>query len=113
MSNLNVALQFEDGVTRFISVIQGETLSDAAYRQKSIFLWTVVMELAERVVQVSGSRSAVRLISYAEAFPQGGFEDMRRRVPDITKIRGYIDWEPQVQLDEIIRRVIDYYSVRS
>ena len=34
MSNLNVALQFEDGVTRFISVVQGETLSDAAYRQK-------------------------------------------------------------------------------
>ncbi|CAB1211924.1 benzoate 1,2-dioxygenase electron transfer component BenC [Acinetobacter bouvetii] len=34
MSNLNVALQFEDGVTRFISVAQGETLSDAAYRQK-------------------------------------------------------------------------------
>ncbi|TCB50691.1 2Fe-2S iron-sulfur cluster binding domain-containing protein [Acinetobacter sp. ANC 4779] len=34
MSNLNVALQFEDGVTRFINVVQGETLSDAAYRQK-------------------------------------------------------------------------------
>lgn len=34
MSNLNVALQFEDGVTRFISVAEGETLSDAAYRQK-------------------------------------------------------------------------------
>ncbi|MGV8004848.1 2Fe-2S iron-sulfur cluster-binding protein [Photorhabdus temperata subsp. temperata] len=34
MSNHNVALQFEDGVTRFISVSQGETLSDAAYRQK-------------------------------------------------------------------------------
>ena len=34
MSNHNVALQFEDGVTRFISVTQGETLSDAAYRQK-------------------------------------------------------------------------------
>ena len=34
MSNYNVALQFEDGVTRFITVTQGETLSDAAYRQK-------------------------------------------------------------------------------
>ena len=34
MSNHNVALQFEDGVTRFISVSDGETLSDAAYRQK-------------------------------------------------------------------------------
>ncbi len=36
MSNHNVALQFEDGV-RFINVAQGETLSDAAYRQKLIF----------------------------------------------------------------------------
>ena len=34
MSNHNIALQFEDGVTRFISVTQGESLSDAAYRQK-------------------------------------------------------------------------------
>ena len=34
MSNHNVALQFEDGVTRFITVTQGESLSDAAYRQK-------------------------------------------------------------------------------
>lgn len=34
MSNHNIALQFEDGVTRFITVTQGETLSDAAYRQK-------------------------------------------------------------------------------
>lgn len=47
MSNLNVALQFEDGVTRFISVVQGETLSDAAYRQKSIFRWTAEMVHAE------------------------------------------------------------------
>ena len=38
MSNHNIALQFEDGVTRFINVAQGETLSDAAYRQKLIFL---------------------------------------------------------------------------
>lgn len=43
MSNHNVALQFEDGVTRFINVAQGETLSDAAYRQKLIFLWIAVM----------------------------------------------------------------------
>lgn len=43
MSNHNIALQFEDGVTRFINVAQGETLSDAAYRQKLIFLWIAVM----------------------------------------------------------------------
>ncbi len=42
MSNHNIALQFEDGVTRFINVAQGETLSDAAYRQKINILWIAV-----------------------------------------------------------------------
>lgn len=49
MSNHNVALQFEDGVTRFINVAQGETLSDAAYRQKLIFLWIAVTVHVELV----------------------------------------------------------------
>lgn len=51
MSNHNVALQFEDGVTRFISVSDGETLSDAAYRQKINIPLTAVMVLVERVVR--------------------------------------------------------------
>ena len=59
--------------------------------------------LAERVVQVSGSRSAVRLISYAEAFPQGGFEDMRRRVPDVTRLKALTGWRPTLNLDATIR----------
>lgn len=52
MSNHNVALQFEDGVTRFINVAQGETLSDAAYRQKLIFLWIAVMVHVELAVHL-------------------------------------------------------------
>jgi UDP-glucose 4-epimerase len=59
--------------------------------------------LAERVVQVSGSRSSVRLISYAEAFPQGGFEDMRRRVPDVTRLKALTGWRPTLNLDATIR----------
>jgi hypothetical protein len=34
---------------------------------------------------------------------------MPRRVPDISKICSYIQWEPRIQLDEIIKRVVDYY----
>jgi UDP-glucose 4-epimerase len=59
--------------------------------------------LAERVVQVSGSCSAVRLISYAEAFPQGGFEDMRRRVPDVTRLKALTGWRQTLNLDATIR----------
>ena len=41
---------------------------------------------AERVISAAGSRSPVKLIPYSQAFPAGGFEDMRRRVPDVSKL---------------------------
>jgi UDP-glucose 4-epimerase len=59
--------------------------------------------LAERVVRVTGSRSPVRLIPYAEAFPQGGFEDMRRRVPDVTRLQTLTGWKQTLDLDATIR----------
>lgn len=59
--------------------------------------------LAERVVQVSGSRAPVRLVPYAEAFPQGGFEDMRRRVPDVTRLHTLTGWRQTLDLDATIR----------
>jgi len=59
--------------------------------------------LAERVVQIAGSRSQVRLVPYAEAFPQGGFEDMRRRVPDVTRLKTLTPWHQTLDLDATIR----------
>jgi UDP-glucose 4-epimerase len=59
--------------------------------------------LAERVVQVAASTSAVRLIPYAEAFPQGGFEDMRRRVPDVTRLQTLTGWKQTLDLAATIR----------
>ncbi|HEX3132491.1 MAG TPA: NAD-dependent epimerase/dehydratase family protein [Planctomycetota bacterium] len=59
--------------------------------------------LAERVVQIAASKSTVRLIPYAEAFPQGGFEDMRRRVPDVTRLRTLTSWTQTLDLDATIR----------
>ncbi len=60
-------------------------------------------DLAERVVRSAGSRSPVRLIPYAEAFPQGGFEDMRRRVPDVTRLQTLTGWKQTLDLDATIR----------
>jgi UDP-glucose 4-epimerase len=69
-----------------------------------------IMALAERVRALTGTRSAIRFVPYDEAYEEG-FEDMPRRVPDITKIKELIGFEPRVPLDETIRRVVDYMSV--
>jgi UDP-glucose 4-epimerase len=69
-----------------------------------------IMELAERVKAKTGSASEIKLIPYDQAY-EYGFEDMRRRVPDITKIGGMIGYKPTVQLDEILDRVIAHMKV--
>jgi UDP-glucose 4-epimerase len=70
-----------------------------------------IRQLAERVKELTRSTSPIVLIPYDEAY-ESGFEDMPRRVPDIGRIRELIGYEPQVQLDEILRSVIAYFAER-
>lgn len=65
-------------------------------------------ELAGRVIRAAGSSSTVKYIPYEEAYEEG-FDEMPRRVPDISKIRRLIKFQPTFSLDETIRSVIDYY----
>ena len=62
-------------------------------------------ELASRVKQITGSSSPIVTIPYDQAY-EAGFEDMPRRVPDISKIRALVGYEPTVELDDILIRVI-------
>ena len=64
--------------------------------------------LAERVRSLAGSSSPIVTIPYAQAY-EAGFEDMPRRVPDISKIRSLVGYEPTVGLDEILTRVVEYF----
>ncbi|MEW5983835.1 MAG: GDP-mannose 4,6-dehydratase [Acidobacteriota bacterium] len=61
--------------------------------------------LAERVKAITGSPSRIEVVPYDEAY-EAGFEDMRRRVPDISRVRSLIGYEPRVSLDEILRRMV-------
>ena len=67
-------------------------------------------DLAQKVRALTGSRSPIHFVPYDEAY-EAGFEDMPRRVPDITKVRELIGFEPRVPLDEIIRRVVQHTTV--
>ncbi len=66
-----------------------------------------IIELAERVRARAGSSSPIQLISYEQAY-EVGFEDFRRRVPSLEKIRHTIEWEPTTSLDETIEQMIAY-----
>jgi UDP-glucose 4-epimerase len=63
-------------------------------------------QLAERVRDLSGSKSVIKHIPYDEAY-ESGFEDMPRRVPDLTRVKGLIGYEPKHDLDDILVQVID------
>ena len=66
-----------------------------------------VLETADATADTSGSNDdRIVLVPYDEAY-EAGFEDMRRRVPDISKIKAVTGWEPAVMLDETLRRVVD------
>jgi UDP-glucose 4-epimerase len=63
-----------------------------------------IKELATKVIERTNSKSTIKHIPYTEAYP-AGFEDMQRRVPDITKIKKAVDWQPTHTLDSIIDSV--------
>jgi UDP-glucose 4-epimerase len=63
--------------------------------------------LAERVIQMTGSRSAIEHVPYSQAYGEG-FEDMERRVPDISKARQWFGYAPKRSLDSLVQSVIEY-----
>lgn len=65
-----------------------------------------ILELAERVRGACGSESEIRYVPYEEAY-EAGFEDMRRRIPDTSKVEDLIGWRPTRTLDEILADVIE------
>ena len=67
--------------------------------------------LAQRVKTLSDSRSPIQFIPYDEAY-EAGFEDMPRRVPDISKVHGLVGYQPRLGLDDIIRTVIEHIRQR-
>jgi UDP-glucose 4-epimerase len=65
-------------------------------------------DLAARIKTLTASTSEIVCVPYEQAY-EAGFEDMPRRVPDISKIRALVGYEPTVALDEILHRVIEYF----
>ena len=70
-----------------------------------------IIELANRIKELTKSESEIVMIPYDEAYEEG-FEDMPRRVPDISKVGALVGFKPLMKLDGILKTVIDYQSGR-
>ena len=69
-----------------------------------------ILELAQRIRDRADSASEIEMVPYDQAYEQPGFEDFRRRVPCIKKIREAIGWQPSTSLNETIDQIIAYYQ---
>jgi UDP-glucose 4-epimerase len=66
-----------------------------------------IASLAEKVIAQAKSNSKIQFIPYEQAFPDGGFEDMMRRVPSLERIKSLTGWSPIMKLNDIIRDVLE------
>lgn len=71
-----------------------------------------ILQLAEKIRAMTGSSSKIVMVPYEKAY-EPGFEDMLRRQPDLSKIRGLIGYEPTRHLDDILRSIIEFHRTNS
>lgn len=68
-----------------------------------------ILDLAKKVKEMTGSKAEIVFVPYEKAYEEG-FEDMPRRVPDISKIQELIGYKPSLTLEQTLQRVIDFFS---
>lgn len=71
-----------------------------------------IIDLAEKIIRMTGSKSEIQLIPYEKAFAKD-FEDMQRRVPGIEKIKNLTGFEPETDLENILQNTINYFKIKS
>ncbi|MGH9460617.1 MAG: GDP-mannose 4,6-dehydratase [Vicinamibacteria bacterium] len=68
-----------------------------------------ILDLAKKIKEMTGSKAEIVFVPYEKAYEEG-FEDMPRRVPDISKIQKLIGYKPSLTLEQTLQRVIDFFS---
>jgi UDP-glucose 4-epimerase len=93
----------EDVVRAVLGVIADNTTIGQVFNVGGVGE-TTIQQLAERIISQTSSKSTISYTPYSEAYPPG-YEDMQRRVPDISKLQSCLSWEPEHNLESIISDV--------
>ena len=107
-SQSRVFCHVEDAVRAVLSLLESDsTIGD--YFNVGGVGETTIKELAQQIIKQTNSQSAIKFIPYSDAYP-AGFEDMQRRVPDVSKIKKVVGWSPTHTLDSIIDSVAHSFA---
>ena len=107
-SQSRVFCHVEDAVRAVISLLDSDsTIGD--YFNVGGVGETTIKELAQQIIKQTNSKSEIKFIPYSDAYP-AGFEDMQRRVPDVSKINKTVGWSPTHTLDSIIDSVAKSFA---
>jgi nucleoside-diphosphate-sugar epimerase len=98
-----------DVVSALIALVEHEGAVGQVFNVGNDSREISILELAQKVKERTKSASEIKIVPYDQAY-EAGFEDMPRRVPDLTKIRALTGYEPKVDLDEILDHVIAYFT---
>ena len=71
---------------------------------------STIKELADKIKQMTDSDSTIETIPYDQVWNKGEYEDLIYRVPDLAKIRGVVGYDPKVNLDQALAKIISYYE---
>lgn len=71
---------------------------------------STIKELADKIKQMTDSDSTIETIPYDQVWNKGEYEDLIYRVPDLAKIRGIVGYDPKVNLDQALAKIISYYE---
>ena len=108
-SQSRVFCHVEDAVRAVVALVDTDSTIGDYYNVGGVGEITI-KDLAEKVKKITSSKSVLRHIAYSDAYP-AGFDDIKRRVPDITKLQSSINWEPKFSLDSIIEDIARYLSL--
>jgi UDP-glucose 4-epimerase len=95
-----------DAVAAVLAVIDSDAAVGQVFNVGNDFEISIG-DLAKMVIDVTASTSSIEMIPYEDAYAPG-FEDMQRRIPDISKIKSVIGWAPTRDLETIIRDIAEY-----
>ena len=107
-SQSRVFCHVEDAVRAVLSLLDSDSTIGDYFNVGGVGEVTI-KQLAEQIIKQTNSKSDIKFIPYSDAYP-AGFEDMQRRVPDVSKINKAVGWSPTHTLDSIIDSVAKSFA---
>ena len=107
-SQSRVFCHVEDAVRAVLSLLDSEASIGDYFNVGGVGEVTI-KQLAQQIIKQTKSKSEIKFIPYSDAYP-AGFEDMQRRVPDVSKINKVVGWSPTHTLDSIIDSVAKSFT---